>query len=158
VLDRHRAESQARDLWKDEPHPMALFAPGPQLLPRTVISAALVLRNNEPFEPVRIVHRFVPRFCLVTKCSGVSPFGPAAFRLDGRPDWPGCRRGGVSRRRGMWWTRRYGRWAVCDQTCYHAALVRGTVAFTTPVGPRRAAVRDRQVQASVVCGVSMAGR
>src|SRR6185436_8429391 len=107
VLDRHRAESQARDLWKDEPHPMALFAPGPQLLPRTVISAALVLRNNEPFEPVRIVHRFVPRFCLVTKCSGVSPFGPAAFRLEGKG-----RTGravvevGFPRRRRMWWTTR----------------------------------------------------
>src|SRR5579862_9382952 len=51
---------------------MALLATGPKLFLDTFVGAVLVLGDDEPFEPVRVVHGAVPPFllCVTTNALG----------------------------------------------------------------------------------------
>ena len=56
---RHGALSQTRDLRKDEPHPVALFAAGPKLPADLLIDRGL--RVDETFEVERVRHPRLPK-------------------------------------------------------------------------------------------------
>lgn len=62
---RRGAESQARDLREDEPHPVAHLPAGPQFTDRALVGAVRVLRSQEPIEPVRIVCRRLSHAAIV---------------------------------------------------------------------------------------------